>query len=56
MRSRSASADRPLNTTQCTAPMRALAQKVMNHWGMFVAQMATWSPFFTPMAMRARAN
>ena len=43
-------------TVTSTAPMRALAQKVINHWGMFVAQMATWSPFFTPMAMSARAN
>ena len=43
-------------TVTSTAPILVAAQKVMYHWGTLVAQMATWSPFFTPMAMRARAN
>ena len=33
-----------------------VAQKVMYHWGTLVAQMATWSPGRTPMAMRERAK
>ena len=43
-------------TVTSTAPIFVVAQKVMYHCGMFVAQIATLSPLFTPSAMSARAN
>jgi hypothetical protein len=43
-------------TVTSTAPILTVAQKVMYNWGTLVAQMATWSPFSTPIAISERAK